>query len=284
MDREGREEPLSLPPAGYEWPRVSPDGARVAVAISDEEGWNVWTSDVARGTLSILTPEPGNHRFPLWTTDGQRVVFSSRREGSSGLFWKAADGGDAGEPLLTGEAAPGSQPFDWSPDGNELLVSYDRNGDIGVLSMEGERPWQPLLNSAAGESNPALSPDERWIAYHSDETGQDEVYVEQFPDLGNREQVSTGGGREPVWSPDGRELFYRDPEGSRMMVVPIETEPTLVLRSATVVFDGPYLGDYDLAPDGRFLMIKQGDEASTSGQIIVVQNWLDALAQRVPVP
>ena len=224
-----------------------------------------------------MTPEPGDDRFPLWTTDGERVVFISLSEESQGLFWKAADGGGAVEPLLTVEAVAVGQPFDWSPNGNELLFSYAANSDIGVISMEGERPWQPLLNSAAGENSPALSPDGRWIVYHSDETGQDEVYVEQFPDLGNREQISTGGGREPVWSPDGRELFYRDPEGSRVMVVPIETEPTLVLRSATVVFEGSYLGvsgrHYDLAPDGRFLMIKQGDEASTSGQIIVVENW-----------
>ena len=212
VDREGREEPLALDPGGYERPRVSPDGTRVAVDVSGPEGRDVWTSDVARGTRSILTPDPAADERPLWTLDGERVVFQSDREGLSGLFWKAADGRGAVEPLLTVEDAPQVvTPYDWSPDGNELIFHHlapNTGFDIGVLSMEGERPWQPLLNSAATETHPALSPDGRWLAYTSDETGQNEVYVERFPDLGNKEQISTGGGRAPVWSPDGSELFY----------------------------------------------------------------------------
>ena len=295
VDRQGREEPLALDPGGYSWARVSPDGTRVALDVAGPEGRDVWTSDVARGTLSILTPDPAADGRPLWTLDGERVVFRSNREGSSGLFWKAADGRGAVELLLTVEDAQQLTAYDWSPDGNELIFDYqapDGDRDIGVLSMEGGRPWQPLLNSVADESHAALSPDGRWIAYISDETGQDEVYVERFPDLGNKEQISTGGGRDPVWSPDGSELFYSG--GSRMMVVPIDTEPTLTLGTATVVFEGTYIQvgpqrRYDLAPDGRFLMIKPGgatteNAASAPDQIVLVQHWFEELTRLVPTP
>ena len=298
VDREGREEPLALPPGGYQRVRVSPDGTRLAVQVSGPEGIDVWTSDLARGTLSILTPDPATDQNPLWTLDGERVVFSSDRE-PQGLFWKAADGRGPVEPLLTAADAQAGQlnPVDWSPDGNELIFNYfstDTGGrDTAVLSMAGERTWQPLLNSVASESDAALSPDGRWIAYRSDETGQNEVYVERFPDLGNKAQISTGGGRLPVWSSDGSELFYRDPSGARMLVVQINTEPTLSVGTATVVFEGTYLRAggrlYDLAPDGRFLMIKPGGAATEDGasalpQILVVEGWFEELKRLVPTP
>jgi len=159
--------------------------------------------------------------------------------------------------------------------------------------MDGERAWQPLLNSAANEGDPALSPDGAWIAYQSNETGQPEIYLERFPDLGNKEQISTGGGHDPVWSLDGSELFYRDLIGSRMMVIPIDTEPTLTLGTATVLFEGTYLQGigrrHDLAPDGRFLMIKPTgasaeDATSALPQIVVVENWFEELKRLVPMP
>ena len=156
--------------------------------------------------------------------------------------------------------------------------------------MEGDRPWRPILNSAANEAHPALSPDGRWIAYTSNETGQNEVYVARFPDLGNKDTISIGGGRAPVWSPDGTEIFYRAP-GTEMMVVPIDTEPTLTLRTASVVFDENYYSGggrtYDLAPDGRFLMIKLSDATTEDAdsalpQVILVENWFEELKRLVP--
>ena len=124
VDREGREEPLALDPGGYDRPRVSPDGTRVAVDVLGPEGTDVWISDVARGTRSILTPDPAADGSPLWTPDGERAVFASAREGSSGLFWKVADGTGAVDPLLTVEDAQRPNPSDWSPDGNELIFYY----------------------------------------------------------------------------------------------------------------------------------------------------------------
>ena len=301
VDREGREDPLALEPGGYSSARVSPDGTRVAVDLVGPDGTDVWTSVVARGTRSILTPELGTDERPLWTPEGERVVFRSVREGAEGLSWKAADGRGVVEPLLTvedGQQLRIPTPHDWSLDGAELIFDYiapDTRRDIGVLSMDGERPWQPLLNSAANENAPALSPDGRWLAYTSNETGQTEVYVDRFPDLGNKEQISTGGGRFPVWSPDGSELFYIDAGGSRMMAVPIDTEPALTPGTATVLFEGTYYIQglarrlYDVAPDGRFLIIKPPggaaeDTASVSGQIVLVEGWLDELQRLVPIP
>ena len=295
VNREGREEPLELDPGLYIWARVSPDGTRVAVEMLGPAGRaEVWTADVARGTLSILTPDPAVDRAPLWTPDGERVVFRSVREGLAGAFWKAADGRGTVEPLLTDEDARQLTPNAWSLDGSELLVDYlapNTGRDIGVLSMDGERSWRPLLDSVAMERGAALSPDGAWIAYDSDVTGQNEVYVERFPDLGSKQQISTGGGRHAVWSLDGSELFYRDLSGSRMMVVPIDTEPTLTLGTATVLFEETYSQGgsrrYDLAPDGRFLMIKQAgaateDAASAPDQIVVVEGWFEELKRLVP--
>ena len=142
VDREGREEPLSLPAAGYRRPRLSPDGSRVAMDILDvETSSDVWMSEVARGTLSLVTTDAGPDTRPLWTPDGQRVVFTSSREGPIGLFSKAADGSGGVEQLAVFEDTPFVGAMAWSPDGDELVFVYvtpETRGDIGVLSMEGE--------------------------------------------------------------------------------------------------------------------------------------------------
>ena len=165
--------------------------------------------------------------------------------------------------------------------------------DLGALSLDGERASDPLVATEFDELNPELSRDGRWLAYQSNASGQDEIYVRPFPNVDEgRWQISTGGGTQPLWAPDGGELLYRAPGGA-MMAVPVQTDPTFTAGNGEVVFEGSYLGTagggssgrtYDVALDGRFLMIKPGDETSTSDQIIVVQNWLDELAQRVPVP
>ena len=219
-------------------------------------------------------------------------MFASDREDQWGLFWRSADGRGEVEQLATFEAVSIPSPASWSPDGETLLIGYasTRIGfDIGVLSLAGDRRWEPLLQTDVNEENAEVSPDGRWVAYNSSETGRNEVYVERFPTLGDREQISTAGGRQPVWSPDGRELFYRAADA--MMVVSIDTEPTLALGTPDVVFQRRYFDDavgrrYDLAPDGRrFLMIKEaGDEAAGSIQLHVVLNWHQELLEQVPVP
>ena len=184
------------------------------------------------------------------------------------------------------------EPDAWADDGQTLLFfesGGSRRTDIGLLSMEGERTAEPFIAPEFSEAGAAMSPDGGWIAYHSDETGQDEIYVEQFPGLGGKQIISTDGGAQPLWSPDGRELFYRGPRG--MMVVPVETDPTFSAGDPDVLFEQQYYVDrsrrtYDLAPDGRFLMVKEssaGDGEGPAAQIILVQNWFEELKRLVPL-
>ena len=294
VDREGREEPLATPLQAYRSPSVSPDGTRVAV---DVIGGDIWIHDLERGTEAILTTDPANDYAPLWTPDGERVVFASTREGQLGLFQKLADTPGDAEHLMT--ASSGSsviQPTGWAAEGQTLLYSEAGTTapDIGLVSMEGDGATELLLDTASAEASPAVSPDGEWIAYNSSESGQNEVYVQRFPALGGKQTISTDGGRDPLWSADGSELFYRAPAG--MMVVPVlETEPTFRAGDAEVLFDTQYLfvitlRTYDLHPDGRrFLMVKEGaltddSGASTGPQIILVENWFEELQRLVPIP
>ena len=158
--------------------------------------------------------------------------------------------------------------------------------------MTGERAWEPLMQTEVSESNPTISPDGDWVAYSSDESGTFEVYVQRFPGLGERQQMSTGGGSQPLWSPDGRELFYSGPD--QMMGVSVETGETLGVGNAEVLFQGmqqylfqPGRRNYDISPDGeRFLMLKPGgaatDESSALAQMILVQNWHEELERLAP--
>ena len=293
VDRAGREEPLETPALAYERPRVSPDGTRVAVDVDDESaGDDIWIHDLARGTETRLTTDPANDRSPLWTPDGERVVFSSEREGQASLFWKPVDTPGDAERLSASEARFFS-PVAWSADGQTLLFNWTAGAtnqqDIGLLSIEGERTSEMLLDSEFREGGPSVSPDGGWIAYHSTETGQDEVYVQRYPDLGGKQAISTDGGQQPLWSPDGSELFYRGPRG--MMAVSVEADPTFRAGNPEVLFNQPYYFNpnyrtYDLAPDGRFLMVKEsavGDDAEgPAAQIILVQNWFEELKRLVP--
>jgi len=285
VDRQGLEEPTGLPPGDYGSLRVSPDGKRVAFT---GEG-DIWIADLARGTRTRVTSHPSPETFPNWTPDGRRVIFDSHREEPDlGFFWQAADGTGSAERLVHSED-PGSSC--WTPDGRTIVFEYWSRGqhwDIGVLSMDGERTWQPLIHTEANETSPDLSPDGRWLAYASDETGQHEVYVQSFPDLGERRLISTGGGSQPRWSPGGGELYYRRWDDDAMMVAAVAAASELTVGKPVVLFTGPhyrftgfpYLRSYDIAPDGRrFLMTKvgaaPGEEAQALGQVVVVLNWLE---------
>ena len=288
VNREGTEEPLVLDAGAYEHPQLSPDGARLALEIVDAANTDIWIYDLERDTLTRLTFDPAVDERPRWTLDGQRVVFASGRDGLANLFWKAADG--TGEVERLTESQTVQAPYSWSSDGTQLLITDGTA--ISMLSMEGERSVEPLLQAAAAPRYPAISPDGRWMAYKSLESGQDEVYVRPFPDVNSgRWQISPNLGDDPIWSRDGRELFYRGP-GGELMAVPVETEPTFRPGNPEALFGGPYLEgggvQYDVAPDGqRFLMIKEsaeGEVAAAPTQIHVVLNWLRELQARVPVP
>ncbi len=290
VDRKGQEEPLAAEPQGYQFPRVSPDGSRLAISVIESEGEDVWIYDLEREILTRLTFDPATDHNALWTPDGQRIVFDSGRDGTAhNLYWKAADGTGQVERLTTSPNNTGAYSF--SPDGKSLVhrdAGTTSPWNLHVLSMEGEFSSQPLLDSEFAEQSAAISPSGHFIAYQSNESGQSEIYVRPFPDVDDGKwQISSDGGIGPVWAPGGQELFYRN--GDAMMVVDIKTEPAFTAGSPVVLFTGRYtiwggFVNYDISPDGqRFLMIKEVDEEEgQQDQINVVLNWFEELKRLVP--
>ena len=282
VTRGGTEQLLAAPPRAYGRPRLSPDGRRVAV----ENGGRVWLYDLSRDTLTPFTFEGAS--FPVWTPDGKRIAFQSSKEGPLNLFWQPADGSGGLERLTTSEYI--DTPLSWSPDGQLLAFSETTSTstrDIWVLRLS-DRKLQSFLRTPFDEVSPAFSPDGHWLAYVSNEFGQNEIYVQPYPGPGGKRQISTEGGTEPVWNPNGRELFYRS--GDRMMSVEIATQPTFSAGRPRVLFEGNrYLSDsilvryYDVSPDGqRFLMIRTNEPEPAPTQINVVLNWFEELQRRVP--
>ena len=291
VTRTGDATPTAAPPRNYSDVRVSPDGTRVAVTIVDQDNTDVWIWRLDQGPLTRLTFDDAYDGWPLWTPDSARVVFTSARDGG-GLFWTAADGTGEVERLLESTTAR-PIPWGWTPDGRAII---DMEGDIGLLTVEGERTVEMLLETQFAEGSPALSPDGRWLAYQSDESGQGEIYVQPFPNLDDgRWQVSTSSGSDPVWSPDGREIFYLALPG-RLMVAEVETDPAFTAgtaREAFAVVEQSAWGagggrQYDLAPAGARFFARASTGAQGAGDevfmgLILVQNWLEELKERVPV-
>ena len=293
VDRQGREEPVvGQEPGGYRSLRLSPNGRQLALDINPRASSggvrSLWMHDVRRGVTTPLTPESGmNDQHPLWTPDGERVV--SSRDGS--LFWTLADGTGVAEELLNRQGET-LYPESWAPDGR-LLFQAIRGGlaNIEALSMADDRTVEALLQTEASPGGPIVSPDGQWLAYHSNLlAGRYEIYLARFPLLGDRRQISTTGGRVPLWSPDGSELFYKSLDGREVMKVTISTEPTLTVGTPERLFDGDYLPatgttrPWNLTPDGqRFVIIKADPRsAAAAPNIHVVLNWTQELRERVP--
>jgi serine/threonine-protein kinase len=300
VSRTGAEEPLSAPVRAYMSPRQSPDGKLVTVWTQGDR--NVWIYDLARQSLARVNAEGRNTRS-IWAPDGKRIAFSSTAGGvEENAFLGSADGSSAPERLVTCDCP--SHAASWAPDGR-TLVGVERKAndyDIWRIDVAGTRERTALLHSKADEYYPDISPDGAWIAYTSNESGRNEVYVQPFPGLGSRHQVSIDGGVAPAWSRDGRELFYittaigsprTGATGGQasltMMAVAVKTAPTFVASRPRGLFEGRYsvtanVRPYDVSPDSqRFLMVKQKDRAPISAsQMILVQNWLEELKARVP--
>ena len=296
VDRKGLAQPLPAPPRAYANPRLSPDGRQVALDIS-ETSRDIWIYDLMRDTLTRLTFE-GINSFPVWTPDGKRVAYRSQRAGPGNVFWKPADNSGAEERLAASEFV--HTPASFSPDGRILAYNEQNTKtgyDLWMLPLEGERKPQPILQTPFNERVPLLSPDGRWVAYLSDESGRYEVYMEPFPGPGGKRQISTDGGSEVRWSSKGNELFYRTGgQREKMMAVDIQTQPTFSAGKPRLLFEGPYANnlaggataaDYSMSPDGqRFLMLKAKEQQQTAAltQIHLVLNWFEELNRRVPTP
>ena len=293
VDRDGREEPIPMPARPYYAARLSPDGTRIAVEVQDPNT-DIWVHDLARGKQTRLTFDPGLDRFPVWTPDGERIAFASDRGGGPyDVFWKLAVG--TREPgLVVSDPDRRLDPWSWTPDGQSLLIN-EGGMNVGMVTLGGDQSRRPVLDVAATEGVPEISPDGRWMAYRSAESGRMEVYVRPFPDVqSSKWQVSTNGGTYPAWSPDGQELFYRTLDGSSLMGVMVEAEPSFNVGVPEVRVTGAYVyaagqgRNWDMSPDGtRFLVLKsvghRSTEDSASLQITVVLNWTQELLERVPI-
>jgi serine/threonine-protein kinase len=290
VDRRGATQPLWAPSGGYWTPSLSPDGRRLALTMD----LDIFILELDRGALTRFTFEGKNH-IPVWTPDGQRLTFASasKAQRQPNLFWKMTDGSSVVEQLLTSKQH--QDPGSWSPDGKVLAYAElhtETNWDIWLLRLEGKRWSEPFLQTRFDEYHPNISPDGRWLAYSSNESGRLEVYVQPFPHGRGKWLISTEGGREPLWARNGRELFYRS--GKKVMAVAIITEPAFVAERPRLLFEGFYLDaddslgftafgrpNYDVSPDGRFLMIKPEPRPSST-QINLVLNWFEELKRLVP--
>jgi Tol biopolymer transport system component len=270
-------------------PELAPDGRRIAVNRTVQGNIDVWLIEVGRGRASRFTFDASIDAIPLWSPDGSRLAFRSTRNGTAGdLFEKPTSGAGDEQPLLV--TAESKVPLAWSPDGRFLLygVRNAKTGtDLWALPLVGERKPFPIVQTLFDEAAGQFSPDGRWVAYQSNESGQLQIYVRLFPGPGGQRQVSTTGGSQPRWRPNGKELFYVAPD-SRLMAVPIGTgadrqttevgapAPLFPTRLASGISISPLKPQYAVASDGRFLM-NVAAEGATAPPITVVLNWAAAL-------
>ena len=286
VDRSGAEQPTGAAGRPYAQPRLSPDGRRVVTSLRGNTE-DLWMIDLTRGSSSRLTAE-SNTSFPVWTPDGRRLTLASAKEGSYSIYWRPADGSAPDERLLSGSWP--NYPFSWSADGKTLAfvsVSPTTLQDIRVLNVERPGTSAPFVETQFREGGPVFSPDGKWIAYVSDESGRFEIYVRPFPGPGEKWSISVEGGNEPVWPRGGKQLFYR--AGDAMMAVDVETSPTFSAGKPRRLFDTPYersialWANFDASADGqRLLMIKRGNPSAAASHVNVVLNWAEELAARVP--
>ena len=299
LGRQGGVERLTLPLKAYAFPRVSPDGKRVAVSTDEATESNVWIVDIAGATAPRQLTLGGANRFPVWSADGERVAFQSDREGDPAIFWQKADGTGTAERLTKPEQGVAHIPDSWSPDGKWLSYTALKGTDFAVwmLSLQDRKVSVFAEKAGAQIGRSAFSPDGHWIAYQSTETGQNRIFVQPFPGTGAKYPVTAGG--HPFWSPDGRELIY-NPGPSSINAVSVNTRPTFSFGVPASLPGGlsgllsrnpatdPRV--WDMTPDGKRIIgvIDAATPtttvgAATSPQIQVVLNWFEELKQRAPV-
>jgi serine/threonine-protein kinase len=286
VDQKGRAESAASLKAPFFALRLSPDGQRIAyTTLGREQGVGVY--DLNRGTTSRLTDASGAFSV-IWTPDGKRVIFDRSKGGKANLYWQSADGSSAMERLTTSDfpQSPGS----WSPDGATLVFDEehpDTMGDILLLDLRSRRVT-PFLKSRGIEAWPEFSPDGRWIAYVSDESGRWEVFVRPFPGPGGKWLISHEGGFDPLWAKNGKQLFYRSGDDQQVWVVDVRTDGGFLAGKPRLLFKEPGLGGggraWDLSLDGqRFLMVKLEErKPQPVTEMILVQNWFEELKRLVP--
>ena len=274
--------PLLSEASSYSTPRFSPDGRRVAMAVTTANAQDIWIYDIDRNTPTRLTTDGVNLR-PEWTPDGRQVVFISQRGGKAGIWRQPVDGSAPAEKLFERDL----EPFEAlvSPDSKWLIIrtapgaTFSR--DILAMSLTGDTTLTPIVTGPFTESLPRLSPDGKWLAYQSNETTNFQIYVRPFPGAGARTGVSDLGGTEPIWGKDGKSLYYRGPVGE-VVKVDVSTGSSFSIGQRRVVLTGDYLTDsshpnWDVDLNGRFLMLRR---AGAEAQTIVVHNWARELREK----
>jgi Tol biopolymer transport system component len=294
LDSGGKLQPVLAKPGSYSAPHVSPDGKLVALSVSSGGGSDIWVYDWQRDATAHLTFGGGTFTFPVWSPDGRYVVF----HGDTGIFWARADG--AGKPQLLIEGQYGQFPWSFSPDGKRLAYaeqSQQNQLDIWTVPVENDgsqlRAGKPeaFLRTPANELYPAFSPDGRWIAYRSMESGNSEIYVRAFPDKGGKWLISNSGGVVPVWSRNAAELFYRTSE-QQIMVVPYTTKEDSFLAGKPRLWSEKRLAEtatsqnLDITPDGkRFAVLMpaaQQEDRGAPTHLIFLMNFFDEIRRKVP--
>jgi Tol biopolymer transport system component len=295
VDRSGAAKPLPISPGPYVFPNVSPDGKRLAVSVFREKAVENWILELDRGVFSRLTVDRNDH-IPVWSPDGKQIAFSSATTGSPNIFLMSVDGSAPAERLTTAEFH--QDPTSWSPDGRFLAFVEFAEGndfDIWLIDFARGREVRPFIKTQFQERHAMISPDGKWMAYTSNRSGQPEVNICSFPDGGSNMQVSSQGGSDPLWARDGRELFFwawnkKLDEGSHepfaLMAVKVDTRDGLHLGNQTRLFNRSWVyhsagrPNYDVTPDGRFVMLEYRGEAMSIRRLHVLLNWLDELKRQ----
>jgi hypothetical protein len=284
LDRQGLPRGLAGAPAAYDDIDLSPDGRRIVVEIEDPQAGisDLWMIEPARGVTTRFTFDPASEFFPAWSPDGQTIAFASNRRGESDLYVKQASGSTSEDTL---SAVPGIElPGDWSGDGKTLLYVTHMPGtgrDIWAITLPG-RERRAIIQGEFHEVQPEFSPNGRWIAYASNESGRWEIYVQAFPGPGGKWQISNRGGTEPLWRADGKELYYLSLD-RQLMAVEVGTEGEFEVGVPVPLFTAPVSSDiftqsrYVASGDGqRFLCVSPMESGSVPATTVVV-NWVDAV-------
>ncbi len=297
IDRKGGATPLKVPPGIYEYPRVSPDGTRLAFGTSDGKGSVISTYELSEASAVRQLTFEGNSRFPVWSGDSRRVAFQSDRQGVPAVFWQSADGGIA-EPLTRPDPGTSHTPETWSPDSKVLLFSATKGTTSSLWTFSIEDRKAALFGGVEGSTLPTnamFSPDGRWIAYQFGQAGVTEgtTFVQPFPSDGRTKYLIAQQGGRPLWSRDGKELLYV-PAASRFVAVGIKTTPIFTF---TTPVDMPRVfgpstptepRTFDIVPDGRIVGVVPASQGATGSeqmqiqQIQVVLNWFEELKSKVP--
>jgi eukaryotic-like serine/threonine-protein kinase len=293
MDRQGKFTPLRETPGDYYSPAFSPDGKRLALAINDGKRSDIWVYEWAHDTLTRLTFS-GNNFYPIWTPDGQRITYSSfEKPGVGDLYWTRADG--TGGTLRLTETKNRKFPASWHPNGKLLAFDQVSGATLNTFTMTidgneklGWKPGEakPLWSSSFQEAESSFSPDGRWLAYISNETGDFEVYVRPFPGPGGKWQISSGGAHFPKWSGNGKELFYRTQDNKIMVATYTASGDSFRPDKPQLWSPGQFSerlgeGNFDLSPDGkRVVVLKAPASESTAGKVTFIFNFFDELRRK----